>query len=58
MVNTSLQVHMMFNALIWKTPYDVESNGRLLPGVGYPAYVQKISITQTGMEKSFHPPSI
>ena len=30
--------------------YDVESNGRLLPGVGYPAYVQRISITQTGME--------
>ena len=34
--------------------YDVESNGRLLPGVGYPAYVQRISITQTGIEKSFH----
>ena len=38
------------------TFYDVESNGRLLPGVGYPAYVQKISIIQTGMEKSFHNP--
>ena len=29
--------------------YDVESNGRLQPGVGYPAYVQKINNTQTGM---------
>ena len=38
--------------------YDVESNGRLLPGVGYPAYVQRISITQTGIEKPFHPPFI
>ena len=35
--------------------YDVESNGRLPPGVGYPAYVQRISITQTGKKKSFHP---
>ena len=35
--------------------YDVESNGRLLPGVGYPAYVQKINITQKRMRISFYP---
>ena len=29
--------------------YDVESNGRLLPGVGYPAYIQKINIIHTGI---------
>ena len=33
--------------------YDVESNGRLLPGVGYPAYVQKISVNQTGLNCMF-----
>ena len=29
--------------------YDVESNGRLPPGIGYPAYIQRINITQTGI---------
>ena len=29
--------------------YDVESNGRLLPGIGYPAYVQRINNTLTGI---------
>ena len=38
--------------------YDVESNGKLLPGVGYPAYVQKISVDQTGVKISFHLPLI
>ena len=29
--------------------YDVESNGRLLPGVSYPAYVQRINVIETGV---------
>ena len=40
---------------------DIENstvNIHYLDGVGYPAYVQRISITQTGIEKSFHSPLI
>ena len=56
--NEELLILMMRSGMYNVVCYDVESNGRLLPGVGYPAYVQKISITQTGIEQSFHPPLI
>ena len=56
--NEELPISMLRSGMYNVVCYDVESNGRLLPGVGYPAYVQRISITQTGIEKSFHPPLI
>ena len=53
--NEELPISMLRSGMYNVVCYDVESNGRLLPGVGYPAYVQRISITQTGIEKYFHP---
>ena len=56
--NEELPISMLRSGMYNVVCYDVENNGRLLPGVGYPAYVQRINITQIGIEKSFHPPSI
>ena len=47
--NEELPILMLRSGMYNVVCYDVESNGRLPPGVGYPAYFQRISITQTGM---------
>ena len=47
--NEKLSISMLRSGKYDVLSYDVESNGRLLPGVGYPAYVQKINVIQTGV---------
>ena len=47
--NEELPISMLRSGMYNVVCYDVESNGKLLPGVGYPAYVQKINVIKTGV---------
>ena len=46
--NKELPISMLRPGQYDVISYDVESNGRIQAGVGYPAYVQNINVIYTG----------